>query len=236
MFNASSHRLLTTLLAAGLTIAVVVGLARATAPNDKVESPSLEPRTPIPGADKGGLFGDGITNLPNVDMKGWKTYSHAKYGYSFMYPPDWLVQETDNSSLHGPNGEPAYPLQAVDVTNPLTQAGQNILGQNCDGDGCIGAPPRAMAFLVHIVNGLCNRPGNLIAADTVSVNGATASRCIHASQSANAVRTVSLGFPLGDGMNFIEVTLQRGRDVEPAQQALLETILAALVLTKGATP
>jgi hypothetical protein len=236
MFKASSHRLLTMLLAAGVTIAVVVGLARATAPSNDVESPSLKPRTPVAGADKGGLFGDGVTNLPKVDTKGWKTYSNAKYGYRFIYPPDWLLQETDNSSLHGPNGEPAYPLQAVDLTNPPAEAGQNILGQNCDGDGCIGAPPRAMAFLVHIVNGLCNRPGDLIASDTLSVSGATASRCVLASQSANAVRTVSLGFPLGDGTNFVEVTLQRGRDVEPAEQAILETILASLVLTKGSTP
>ncbi len=236
MFKASSQRLLTMLLAAVVTVAVVVGLARAMAPSDDVESPSFKPRTPIAGANKGGLFGDGITNLPKVDTSGWKTYSNAKYGYSFKYPPDWVVQETDNSPFHGPNGEPYYPLQAVDVGTPASQAGKNIPGENCQGDGCIGAGPKAMAFLLHIVNGLCNRPGNLIALDTVSINGTTSSRCILASQSGNAVRTVSFGFPLGDGTNFIEVTLQRGRDVEPAQQATLETILASLVLPKGTTP
>src|SRR5689334_20501729 len=36
------------------------------------------PNTAVAGLDRGGLFGDGLTNVPKVDVTEWKTYSNAK--------------------------------------------------------------------------------------------------------------------------------------------------------------
>jgi hypothetical protein len=236
MMRASKFKSMLALLSVALAIAIVAGIAQAVAPSNDVEKPTLPPRTPIAGANKGGLFGDGVVNVPKVDTSGWKTYSNARYGYSFKYPPNWALDERDNAGHHGPNGEPSYPLQEVTVANPLEDQGKNLPGTNCQGSGCNGAGPNALGFDVRILNALCNIPGDLIVIDTFAVNGKQGSRCVLQSQGDKITRATSIGFPLGDGTNFIEVLLQRGRAVSPQEQAILETILSTFTINKGSTP
>jgi hypothetical protein len=236
MLRASSRSLLTMLLAAGVTIAVVVGLARATAPSSDVEQPTLAPRTPVVGANKGGLFGDGVTNLAKAATANWKSYSNPTYGYSFKYPADWELEETDGAGHSGPNGEPAYPLQAVKTENPSPQQGENIRGTNCQDSGCIAPAPRALGFFVSILNAGCAVPGDLVVSDQTDVNGHSAARCVIQSQFDKTTRFVYLTFPYGDGKNFIEVSLERGRNVPPTDQAILEAILSTFTITRGTAP
>lgn len=187
-------------------------------------------RVVIPGADKGGLFADGVTNLPKVDTSTWKTYSNTKYGYSFKYRPTWRLQETDNSGLTGPGGEPAYPLQAVAVHRPEMEQGRNLPSTNCVSDECNLPPPTYLGFFVSLLNAACNTPGDLLASSTISFAGRQAERCVIKSPRESVGSIVSLAFPYPDNKNFIVVSMQRGRSTSPSEQAILETMLSTLTL------
>jgi hypothetical protein len=48
-------------------------------------------------------FGSRFTQpipTPVIDTSNWESYSHAKYGFSFQYPPDWKVVEEYNPQPH----------------------------------------------------------------------------------------------------------------------------------------
>jgi hypothetical protein len=193
-------------------------------------------RTPIPGAAKGGLFADEITNLATVDASNWKTYSNTKYAFKFQYPADWQLVESDSTGRHGPHGEPAYPLHAVEVRNPLTDQGQKIPGENCTdaANDCPGPPPGYMRFAVVIEDSQCNIAGSLIASDTASVSGRQGARCV-VEYPNDKSRSVAISFPLGDG-NYLVVELDKGNSVPSPRQAVLETILSTFSFVEGATP
>jgi hypothetical protein len=234
MFKASSHRLLTMLLAAGVTIAVVVGLASATAPVNLVptpEPPAPVSRTVVPGRNDGGLFADGAVSLPKVDIITWKTYANAKYGYSFKYPPDWSIQESDSSGLHGPNGEPYYPLQATRVQNPKLAQGANISGQTCQGDECVGPPPTFAGFYVEVRHAQCDISGDLLVNDIWDVGGKQGSRCVVESPNDRS-RIVSIAIPYANG-DYIWLTLENGRTGGANNEAVLAAILNTVTFQGG---
>lgn len=198
--------------------------------------PPVEVRTAIPGADKGGLFADGIANLATVDAANWKTYSNSKYAFKFQYPADWQLAELDSTGLHGPHGEPYYPLHSVEVRNPLAEQGQKIPGQNCTAaaNDCPGPPPGYMRFAVEIWDGQCNVAGDLIASDTASLSGRQGARCV-VEYPNDKSRSVAISFPLGEG-NYLVVELDKGNSVAPPRQAVLETILSTFSFVEGAPP
>jgi hypothetical protein len=205
------------------------GPPRTATPRPTAEAPSLT-RTVIPGADRGGLFADGVVNLALVDTSTWKTYTNAQYGYSFMYPPTWELTERDSTGFTGPRGLPAYPLQSARVRNPANEAGRNIPGQTCQNVQCQGPPPSLIALEVRIENGQCGIVGDLVAQDTVVVDARQGNRCVLESSNDKS-RITSVSFPRGNGL-YIWITLERGRSVVPDQQAVLETILSTFVFTK----
>lgn len=198
--------------------------------------PPVEVRTAIPGADKGGLFGDGITDLATVDAANWKTYSNNKYAFEFQYPADWQFAESDSAGFHGPHGEPSYPLHRVEVRNPVADQGQKIPGQNCTAaaNDCPGPPPGLMSFAVEIEDSQCNIAGSLIASDTASLSGRQGARCV-VEYPNDKSRSVAISCPLGDG-NYLVVELDTGNSVPPSRQAVLETILSTFSFVEGATP
>jgi hypothetical protein len=186
--------------------------------------------TVIPGADKGGLFADGVVNLPRVDTTDWKTYANAKYGYSFRYPSTWELVESSSEGRTGPRGEPSYPLQSARVRNPGAEQGQNIRGQNCIEAGCIEPPPNFLSIEFAVHSGICGGAGDLLARDTPLINGRQSQRCVVRSAYDRATVAVYVDFPLGPG-NYLKAVLTRGRGVTPQQQAVLETVLSTLSFT-----
>lgn len=222
--------------AAGIAILAVVAVASGIMQPDEVELPIIKPRTPIPGADKGGLFADGVQNLPRADTSGWKTYSNDKYTYSFKYPPNWELEETDSAGLTDPQGRPAYPLQAATVKNPFAERGQNQPGVNCVDAACIAPLPKALGFYVAIESGHCGVSGDLVVADTFTVDGRQGDRCVIESPNDKVSRVVHISFPLGDGKNFLKIAFERGRNVSPGEQGPLETILSTFKFTRGTGP
>lgn len=215
---------------------VVVAATGALTQSEDGEAPASGPRTPIPGAAKSGLFADGVANLATVLTSGWKTYSNATYGYSFMYPPTWEIEDRDNEGHKSPyTGEPAYPLQAVTVRNPLSERDENRPGVNCTDVSCLAPLPKVLGFYVAIIKAHCAVPGDLIIRDKVTVDQRTGDRCVIQSQNDGKSRFVYMSFPIGDGANVIDVAFERGRDVTPSEQAVLETILLTLKFT-GGTP
>jgi hypothetical protein len=209
-----------------LVIAIgAAGLAASNFSEDQVESPVLPPRTPVAGADLGGLFADGVKDLPLVDTSDWKTYSNDEYGYSFMYPGDWEFSERDNDGRHGPNGEPAYPIHQLVIQNPAAEAGENIPGENCEEAGCEGPTPKVLGFYVGVWPSLCDIPGELISRDTWLVDGRDGDRCVIQDYDT-PTRFVYIGFPAGDSGDLLVIALERGREIGPDEQAVLETILS----------
>jgi hypothetical protein len=202
--------------------------------------PPIVVRTPIAGAAKGGLFADGVTNLASANTAGWKTFSNSKYGFTFRYPADWLLSESDSSGLHGPNGEPYNPLYRVQVGNPAAEAGQKIPGQNCTANDCAGPPPGYMAFTVAIWSlDQCDISGDLVAVDTMNLGGRKGARCV-VEYPMDYSRTTEIWVRLTDG-NSLSVIIEKGNSVAPGQQATLETMLstfafAAPVAPEGSAP
>jgi hypothetical protein len=188
-------------------------------------------RTVIPGADRGGLFADGVVNLALVDTSTWKTYANAQYGYSFMYPPTWELIETDSGGRTGPQGQPSYPRQSALVRNPAAEQGANVRGQNCVDAGCIEAPPFFLAFQASITRGACNVAGDLLAEDVLTINGRVSQRCVVRSAFDQSTREVAIAFPIASG-EHLKLILARGRQVTSAQQAVLETVLSTFTLAR----
>ncbi|MDE3096887.1 MAG: hypothetical protein KGK07_12940 [Chloroflexota bacterium] len=192
--------------------------------------------TPLPGAAQAGLFADGITNLATVSTTTWKTYSNSTYGFTFKYPANWSLSETDSAGHYGPNGEPSYPLHSVSVTNPAAEQGANVPGKNCNQSSCIGPPPKMLGFYVAIWNSQCGAAGDLVVSDKWTIDGKQGSRCVLQSQNDNASRFTYISFPEGDGINFLTVSLEKGRGVLPSEQQVLETILSTFTFAVASTP
>ena len=219
-------------LAALIVLALVTGVV-GTGANTPPEDPRLPSRTPIPSADKGGLLGDGRVILPSANRTGWKTYTNNRFGYSFSYPPAWEFTELDNSDMKGPRGETVHPVHHVAARNPKEDRGENTPGKNCDGSGCIGALPGLLGFSVAITNAHCNAPGELLAADRIEVDGKIGSRCVLRSLNDGNSQSALIAFELSDNDTLLEIRLVKGRDVDEADQAILNTILDTFKFTRG---
>ena len=58
----------------------------------------------ITNIDSGSNCPSALTADDKLNMKGWKTYNNAKYGYGFMYPDDWTTEEINNDNLQFHDG------------------------------------------------------------------------------------------------------------------------------------
>jgi hypothetical protein len=199
-------------------------------PTPTVESPVLAPRTPTPGLDQGGVFGDGRTSLPAVDTTGWLTYENERWGYAFRYPPEWSFEEwsTDRSAY----GHPSLPRQTAVVLSPREEWGENIPGQNCEAHVCAAMPPHFLGFYVEVAHGGC-APGLLVAEGPAILDGETVDRCvIKDSVSDSRIAVYAFPSPVADeaGEYQLVVAAHREREVTLEEQAVLEAILASFVL------
>ncbi|TAK72310.1 MAG: hypothetical protein EPO22_00665 [Dehalococcoidia bacterium] len=222
--------------------AVATRDAMAASPASTATEPPVVVRTPIPGAAKDGLFADGVANLPFLDTTDWRTYTSNEYGLAFQYPPNWQLTESDSSGHHGPNGEPAYPLFRVEVSNPPAEQGEKIPGENCSGaaNDCSGPPPGLLSFSAAIWgNGSCNIAGDLIVSDSATITGHPGTRCV-VEYPNDKSRTTAIAVALADG-TYLVVQFERGNSVASAAQAVLDAVVSTLVIsttqpTTGATP
>ena len=59
-----------------------------------------------------------FTNEENLNKADWKTYSNAKYGYSFKYPKEWTItgQENDRVSMEDAGGDISFSWNSEDMT------------------------------------------------------------------------------------------------------------------------
>jgi len=185
-----------------------------------------ENRTPVPGADKGGTWGDGIlSGTGNVDTTTWKQYDNSTYGYSFRYPANWTFFEYDSSTVKGPGGVPVYPLQSAYVKNPVSEWGNP--GDQCPVGQCVLAPPGVAGFSVDVNHALCGQGGIVLVHDSVQFAGKPATRCVLLDLSDRATRTVMYSLPY-DRDVYLVVTVTRGRGVK--EQSTLEAILGSFVV------
>ncbi|MDE3097265.1 MAG: hypothetical protein KGK07_14850, partial [Chloroflexota bacterium] len=91
-------------------------------------------------------------------------------------------------------------------------------------------------FYVAIWNSQCGAPGDLVVSDSWTTDGKQGSRCVLQSQNDKASRFTYISFPEGDGINFLTVSLEKGRSVLPSEQQVLETILSTFTFAVGSTP
>ncbi len=231
------------------TAAAVLSPRAATTAADTTSAPSSSPtqppvviRTPIPGAAKGGLFADGVANLPILAATDWKTYTSDKLGLTFQYPPDWQLTESDSTGRYGPNGEPVYPLFRVEVHNPPAEQGEKIPSENCSAaaNDCSGPPPRLLTFSAAIWgSGSCNVAGDLIASDSTTIAGHPGTRCV-VEYPNDKSRTTAIALMLDKG-RYLIVQVEKGNAVSSTDQAVLETVVSTLAFpaaqtSKTATP
>ncbi len=188
-------------------------------PRPTIVLPTPAPRPTIdPSADKGGLFADGVKDLPRADTKSWLTYTNSKWGYTFMYPPNWVLNE-------GEAGVPAvHPLQYAQVLNPVSERGTNVSGVNCNGVGCEAAPPGTLSFGVSVdtSTALCTLAPTRLADDQVVAAGASVRRCAQRTPEGGLV--VQLAFSLRGGLTA-RALLGKGREVTADKQQIIEAIL-----------
>ncbi len=190
--------------------------------------PVITPRSVVPGLDKGGLFADGVKDLPKVDTSDWLTYRNDKWGYSFKYPPGWELEEQDNSGLSA-YGRPAWPRQWVRVLNPASERGRNIPGVNCAAITCEAANPGTLNFAVAIEAGpSCSIPGQLVVNDVWTIAANAGKRCVVIHPAGTPI--VSMGFPSPNNLT-LSVVMEKGRETTPSGQAILEAILSTLTIT-----
>jgi hypothetical protein len=181
----------------------------------------------VAGAVKPGLFADGVINLPAAVTTGWKTYTNTTYGFSFQYPADWVVAESDSAGHLGPHGEPAYPKHWVRAENPPNEQGEKIPGVNCSQDAgdCIGAPPTLLAFAVAIWDTPCPFDGALITDNSATIAGQAGRRCV-VEYPNDHTRTVGMSLRI-TGSDYLVVELDVGNSVSESGEAVLATMLSA---------
>jgi hypothetical protein len=210
--------------------------ATVATPGSTATQPPVVIRTPIPGAAKEGLFADGVTNLPTATTTDWKTYTNNKYGFTFQYPPDWQLTESDSTGHYGPNGEPFYPLFSVEVSNPVAEQGEKIPGQTCSAEAndCPGPPPGLLAFSASIWGtDSCGVAGDLIASDSATIAGHPGTRCV-VEYPNDKSRTTAIAVSLDD-RTYLVIQVARGNAVAPADQAVFETVLSTIVFSPAQT-
>jgi hypothetical protein len=72
-------------------------------------------------------------NKPKVNAttnpyKGWLTYTNNTYGYSFKYPPSWIVNSNNSTiTVTSPNG---YKFQYSEISSPFASGGAQIVGKS----------------------------------------------------------------------------------------------------------
>ncbi len=66
-----------------------------------------------------------VTDLKDIDTTSWKTYTNSKYGYSFKYPNDFIVEQDDDSvSISDTNWFCSVVVQANTNNKTLEQLAQ----------------------------------------------------------------------------------------------------------------
>jgi hypothetical protein len=194
--------------------------------------------TPIPGADRGGLFGDGRQGLARPDTSTWSTYTNSKWGYSFRYPPDWQLRQGEAGPDHIDVGGifPRYPRQRVDLQNPRSEHGTTNLGPDCPFP-CTW-PSNILFFEItfDLPGFWCGAGPFLVLVDVRHVSERLAHRCVSRAGAESENRAVHLAFPWPDieskGLALImKIVLVKGHAVSPTDQAVLEAILDSLLLT-----
>lgn len=231
-------RLILPVLLAGIVLAFVVTGGFGQAPQD--EGPRPPPwatppapfvRTVVPGPKGGGIFADDVNTVPpQVDTSGWKTYENKKFGYSFKYPPSWVItSESDSSDCRGPGGRLCFPIQHVSFTNPREEW---AAPPGCEDETCLANAPKLLQFGVEIIDESCPGAGDIVVQDKVTLNSKSVDRCIALSDFDKRVRGVAVAFRYTTDLFvgrefFLVVYMSKGATVTPAEQSILDAMLTS---------
>ncbi len=133
------------LLAAGALAGGVYLLAQA---DDERTASSLEAPTAIAAAPGPLSPPADIGTPPAIDTSNWLKYS-STYGYSFSYPPDWILLEFPETDSPVPDGQPG---QSIWLMNPAFENARRIaLAERGGLPGGFEPPARSVKVEINVL-------------------------------------------------------------------------------------